>query len=61
MIGSLSNPEIPGVEMKAIFATVDGTIGIVATLSKEKFLLLEKLEKRMEEQDMSLGGLDHAR
>lgn len=57
----MSNSEIPGVEPKALFATVDGTIGIVATLSEEKFLLLEKVEKRMEEQDMSLGGLDHAR
>jgi DNA damage-binding protein 1 len=58
----LSNSEIPGVvESKALFATVDGTIGIVASLSEEKFLLLEKVEKRMEEQDMSLGGLDHSR
>jgi hypothetical protein len=47
--------------MKAIFATVDGTVGIVATLSEEKFLLLTKLEERMEELDMSLGGLDHSR
>jgi CPSF A subunit region len=53
--------EMPGVETKALFVTVDGTIGIVATLSEEIFLLLEKVEKRMEEQDMSLGGLDHAR
>jgi len=49
------------VETKALFATVDGTIGIVATLSEEIFSLLEKVEKKMEEQDMSLGGLDHAR
>jgi CPSF A subunit region len=61
MEGSLSNSEIPGVETKALFATVDGTIGIVASLSDEKFQLLEKVEKKMEEQDMSLGGLDHSR
>jgi CPSF A subunit region len=61
IVGSLSGSEIPGVETKALFATVDGTIGIVATLSEQKFGLLEKLEKRMEEQDMSLGGLDHGR
>jgi hypothetical protein len=57
----LSNSEIPGVETKALFATVDGTIGILASLSDEKFQLLHKVEKKMEEQDMSLGGLDHAR
>lgn len=48
-------------ETKALFATVDGTIGIVASLSEDKFLLLEKVEKRMEEHDMSLGGIEHAR
>jgi len=61
IVGSLSSSEIPGVETKALFATVDGTIGIVATLSEQKFVMLEKLEKRMEKQDMSLGGLDHGR
>lgn len=61
MTGSLNNSETPGVETKALFATVDGTIGIIASLSEEKFLLLETLERRMEEDDMSLGGLDHTR
>ena len=60
-LGVVNNSEIPGVEMKALFATVDGTIGIISTLSEERFVLLEQLEKNMEEQDMSLGGLDHAR
>jgi hypothetical protein len=53
--------EIPGVETKALFATVDGSIGIVAALSEEKYRILELVESKMEEQDMSLGGLDHAR
>ena len=61
MVGGLSGSEVEGVETKALFATVDGTIGIVASLSEEKFLLLEKVEKKMEEQDMSLGGIEHAR
>ena len=61
MSGSLSSSDVPGVEAKAIFATVEGTIGVVATLTEEKFQILEQLEKKMEEQDMSLGGLDHAR
>src|SRR5277367_2714803 len=61
MVGGLSGSEVQGVETKALFATVDGTIGIVASLSEEKFLLLEKVEKKMEEQDMSLGGIEHAR
>jgi hypothetical protein len=61
IVGSLSTSETPGVEPRALFATVDGTIGIVASLSQEKFELLEKVEQRMEEQDMSLGGLDHSR
>jgi len=60
-LGSLSHSEISGVETKALFATVDGTIGIVATLSEEKFLILETVERKMEENDMSLGNLDHAR
>jgi DNA damage-binding protein 1 len=61
MVGGLSGSEVQGVETKALFATVDGTIGIVASLSEEKFLLLEKVEKKMEEQDMSLGGIEHSR
>ena len=61
IVGGLNGSEVQGVEMKALFATVDGTIGIVASLSEEKFLLLEKVEKKMEQQDLSLGGLDHAR
>jgi hypothetical protein len=61
IVGSLSVSETPGVETKALFATVDGTIGIVASLSEEKFVLLEAVERKMEEQDMSLGGLDHSR
>ena len=60
-LGCLSHSEIPGVEAKALFATVDGTIGIVATLSEEKFVMLETVEKRMEENEVSLGNLDHAR
>ena len=60
-VGALSNAEIPGVEAKALFATVDGTIGIVAALSEDKFIVLEKVEKRMEDQDMSLGGLHHSK
>ena len=60
-VGSMSYSDIPGLESKALFATVDGTIGIVISLSEEKFLLLEKVEKKMEEQDMSLGGLSHAK
>src|SRR5277367_4602632 len=61
MVGGLSGSEVQGVETKALFATVDGTIGIVASLSEEKFLLLEKVEKKMEEQDISLGGIEHSR
>jgi DNA damage-binding protein 1 len=60
-LGSLSNSEIPGVETKVLFATVDGTIGIVATLSEERFLILETVERKMEENDLSLGNLDHSR
>jgi len=60
-LGMVNNSEIPGVEMKALFATVDGTIGIVSMLSEERFAVLEQLEHKMEEQDMSLGGLEHSR
>ena len=61
MVGVLTGSEIPGVEAKALFATIDGTIGIIASLSEQNFLILEKVERKMEDHDMSLGGLDHAR
>jgi CPSF A subunit region len=57
----LSASEIPGVEARALFAAVDGSIGIVATLPQEKFRVLEKVEKKMEENEISLGNLDHAK
>ena len=60
-LGALSPSEIEGVETKALFATVDGTIGIIASLQEARFSLLEKLERKMEEMDVSLGGLVHAR
>jgi hypothetical protein len=61
MVAGLSGSEVQGVDIKALFATVDGTIGIVASLSEDKFLVLEKVEKKMEEQDISLGGIEHSR
>jgi DNA damage-binding protein 1 len=53
--------EIPGVESRALFVTVDGSIGMIASLPPETFHTLEKVERSMEKQDASLGGLDHGR
>ena len=53
--------EISSVESRALFATVDGTIGMIATLPREMFDTLEKVERSMEKQDVSLGGLDHGK
>jgi hypothetical protein len=46
MVAVLSGSEVQSVGTKALFATVDGAIGIVASLSEDKCLLLEKWRKR---------------
>jgi DNA damage-binding protein 1 len=60
-VGRLNPSEIEGVETKAVFVSVDGTIGIIASVEEDKFLMLEKVERKMEELDVALGGLDHAK
>ncbi|KAF9103191.1 DNA damage-binding protein 1a [Mortierella sp. AM989] len=49
-------PAIP----KLLFATVSGAIGVVATLTPEKYELLHHLEKNMSSVIKGVGGLDHA-
>ncbi|KAG0292818.1 DNA damage-binding protein 1a [Dissophora globulifera] len=49
-------PAIP----KLLFATVSGAIGVVATLTAEKYELLHHLESNMSKVIKGVGGLDHA-
>lgn len=60
-LGEMGGGEVEGVECRALFATTEGTIGIFAALEEGRFVMLEKLERKMEEVDVALGGLDHAR
>ncbi|KAG0365622.1 DNA damage-binding protein 1a [Gamsiella multidivaricata] len=49
-------PAVP----KLLFATVSGAIGVVATLTPEKYELLRRLESNMSKVIKGVGGLDHA-
>ncbi|KAI1295060.1 DNA damage-binding protein 1a [Mortierella claussenii] len=49
-------PAVP----KLLFATVSGAIGVVATLTREKYELLHHLEINMARVIKGVGGLDHA-
>ncbi|KAF9429620.1 DNA damage-binding protein 1a [Podila epigama] len=49
-------PAVP----KLLFATVSGTIGVIASLSKENYDLLRQLETNLEKVVRGVGGLDHA-
>ncbi|KAF8930905.1 DNA damage-binding protein 1a [Dissophora ornata] len=49
-------PAVP----KLLFATVSGAIGVVATLTPEKYELLHHLESNMSKVIKGVGGLDHA-
>jgi CPSF A subunit region len=60
-LGEMGGGEVEGVECRALFCTTEGTIGIFAALEEGRFVMLDKLERKMEEIDVALGGLDHAR
>ncbi|CAO3569563.1 unnamed protein product [Mortierella alpina] len=49
-------PAVP----KLLFATVSGAIGVVATLTQDKYELLHRLESNMSKVIKGVGGLDHA-
>ncbi|KAF9437707.1 DNA damage-binding protein 1a [Entomortierella beljakovae] len=49
-------PAIP----KLLFATASGAIGVIATLTQEKYDLLHHLETNMAQVIKGIGGLDHA-
>jgi len=49
-------PAVP----KLLFATVSGTIGVIATLTAERYELLHQLEVNMTKVIKGVGGLDHA-
>lgn len=50
-------PAIP----KLLFATVSGAIGVVATLTADKYELLHKLETNLSKVIRGVGGLDHSK
>ncbi|KAG0048736.1 DNA damage-binding protein 1a [Gryganskiella cystojenkinii] len=49
-------PAVP----KLLFATVSGAIGVIATLTLERYELLHQLEVNMSKVIKGVGGLDHA-
>ncbi|KAF9395125.1 DNA damage-binding protein 1a [Podila verticillata] len=49
-------PAVP----KLLFATVSGTIGVIASLNKENYDLLRQLEINLSRVIRGVGGLDHA-
>jgi DNA damage-binding protein 1 len=49
-------PAVP----KLLFATVSGAIGVIATLTPERYELLHQLEVNMTKVIKGVGGLDHA-
>lgn len=49
-------PAVP----KLLFATVSGAIGVIATLTAEKYALLHHLESNMSKVIKGVGGLSHA-
>ncbi|KAK3842433.1 MAG: UV-damaged DNA binding protein 1 [Linnemannia gamsii] len=50
-------PAIP----KLLFATVSGAIGVIATLTADKYQILHHLETNMSKVIRGVGGLDHAK
>ncbi|KAI8360101.1 DNA damage-binding protein 1-like protein [Mortierella sp. GBAus27b] len=50
--------DLPAVP-KLLFATVSGAIGVIATLSAEKYALLHQLESNMSKVIKGVGGLSH--
>ncbi|KAF9543117.1 DNA damage-binding protein 1a [Mortierella hygrophila] len=50
-------PAIP----KLLFGTVSGAIGVVATLTADKYELLHKLETNLSKVIRGVGGLDHTK
>ncbi|KAF9365058.1 DNA damage-binding protein 1a [Mortierella sp. NVP85] len=49
-------PAVP----KLLFATVSGTIGVIATLTTERYALLHHLESNMSKVIKGVGGLSHS-
>lgn len=61
-LGSLVLPlsdEDPAVTPALVYATVNGSLGIIGKVSEKHEVLLAKLEKSMEKRVKSVGGLDH--
>ncbi|KAG0274322.1 DNA damage-binding protein 1a, partial [Linnemannia exigua] len=50
-------PAIP----KLLFGTVSGAIGVIATLTADKYQILHHLETNMSKVIRGVGGLDHAK
>ncbi|KAG0223154.1 DNA damage-binding protein 1a [Actinomortierella wolfii] len=48
-------PAVP----KLLFATVSGAVGVIATLTKERYDFLRHLEKNLTRVIRGIGGLDH--
>lgn len=43
-----------------LFGTINGVIGVIASLSQERFEFLQRVENNMTKVVKGVGGLDHA-
>ncbi|KAF9583420.1 DNA damage-binding protein 1a [Lunasporangiospora selenospora] len=59
LVSSNQESDAPAVP-KLLFGTVSGAIGVIATLSQEKYIILHQLETNMSKVIKGIGGLDHA-
>ena len=56
----MNNPDIEPIASKTLlFCTVSGAIGVIATISEERFNFLQKLERCIDKTIGPIGGLTH--
>ena len=57
----MNNPDIEPIASKTLlFCTVSGAIGVIATISEERFNFLQKLERCIDKTVGPIGGLTHS-
>jgi DNA damage-binding protein 1 len=57
----MNNPDIEPIASRTLlFCTVSGAIGVIATISEERFNFLQKLEHCIDKTIGPIGGLTHS-
>lgn len=57
----MNNPDIEPIASKTLlFCTVSGAIGVIATISEDRFNFLQKLERCIDKTIGPIGGLTHS-